>query len=820
MKLKSILPAVFAVLLYAPALAAQTAPSASSPFQAKIAAAKGAMMAEPQKAYDLAKAGSALAQVEPAGRARDIDVITAQWLADEALIRLKQPADALKALDLLVPSVAQAAPNSKLQGDVLKSHGRAAAAVGRVQVALADYQNAFSIYQKAGEPRAEAMALQEIATIYSEARDYPHVLQYNAQSKDVFGQDPTLNLTATNNRAFALKDMGQLPEAIAEFRKALVTARQMQSAYIQAHILTNIAFTEAMQGKRSEARRDATAGLALTESDPEAKSERPFLTGVLAKVAADSGDYPTAAQLLSQVFHGVDLDHSDMDYRDFHEIAAGVFDKVGDKEKALQHLKAFKRLDDEGRTLAASTNSALMSAKFDFANQATRIAQLKAGQLQRDVMLARAKATFTTVVTVILLIGGLIVTTLISHAFFSMRRSRNRIREVNAVLETTNGDLEKALRAKTEFLATTSHEIRTPLNGILGMTQVMLADAAVTGDTRERLRLVKSSGDTMAALVNDLLDVAKIENGHLSVERTEIDLAALLSDVETMWSDQARVRGLSFNLDRSDCPEWILEDGDRLRQVLFNLLSNATKFTEVGSVSLKVGARSVGDGEWLDISVADTGIGIPSDHLQRIFEPFTQVDGGKARQYAGTGLGLAICSNLAEALGGEIKVQSVVDEGSTFTLSLPLVRAKERLTSASGDDLASASLLVVDENPLMQAMLRALLADKVRRLDFMSAGELETSQSLSPHDMILVDSACLERAGADLGRTVARLAGAHSGPLIALVTNADAQECDRLASLGVCDVVQKPIAPAALVAVLKSAWASAKVSSVQQAHVA
>ena len=154
-----------------------------------------------------------------------------------------------------------------------------------------------------------------------------------------------------------------------------------------------------------------------------------------------------------------------------------------------------------------------------------------------------------------------------------------KIRAANRRLSISNVALEKALKAKTEFLATTSHEIRTPLNGILGMTQVILHDPAVAGPLRERIQVVHGAGETMKVLVDDILDVAKMETGQIIIDRAEMDLRTVLSDAIRLWSGQARGKGLALDLDLADCPPRIVEDETRLRQILFNLLSNAIKFT-------------------------------------------------------------------------------------------------------------------------------------------------------------------------------------------------------------------------------------------------
>ncbi len=785
---------ILIVLAMASAAGAAPALATDPPFDRAVLSAKSAMMTAPQKAYAASKEALAIAQKAPAGRRQDLEQATANWLMAEALTRTKHPEQALPILDRALAVVARAAPDTKLHGDVLKSRGHAAATLGHVQAALRDFQAAYKIYERAHEPRSEAITLQEIGSIYSDARDYPHELQYYAQARDAFSQDPALSLSADNNRGFALKSMGQLGEAEAEFRHAYGVADRLKSGALKAHILANIAFTEALEGKDAAARADARRGLTLAQADPEARSERPFLLGALAKVAAREGDDTGAARLLDQVFAGVDPASTQMEFMDFHELASNVYEVTGEREKALAHLKAFKRLDDQGRALAASTNAALVAAKFDFANQATKIAELKVSQ-------AQSQARFTTAIIAILLFGGLIVTSLITHAFFTMRRSRNRIRAVNTELETANGSLEKALKAKTEFLATTSHEIRTPLNGILGMAQVMLADRKISTETRERLGLLKAAGDTMNAMVNDLLDVAKIENGALSVDKTEIDLHRLLEDTAKVWRDQAQNKGLGFTLDLADCPARIVEDGDRLRQILANLMSNAIKFTERGEVSLRVKTTAHEHGERVSIAVADSGIGIPADQLGRIFESFTQVDSSTARQYGGTGLGLTICRNIAAALGGDVEVESRPGVGSTFTVSLPLQRAAEAAPVETGPrGLGSARLLVLDDNALAQAMLRALFSDKVGRLDFVSSPvELPDTLRSGDVDCVLIDGGCLIRQAPDDPIAAFRsLASAATAPICVLWPGLDTGIASQLSAAGAACVLAKPVAGATL----------------------
>ena len=772
-----------------PATGGKAAPQ--SPFDREILASKMAMMGVPQSAFAHARAAADLAALSPPGRDRDLAVATAQWLEGESTTRLRKPAEARIFLDPALAAVERLQPNSKLQGDLLKSRGRSAAALGKVQNALADYQAAFRIYQKAAEPRSEAMVLQDIGSVYMDARDYAHVLQYYRQSGEVYGDDPTLSMTAHNNRGIALKALGRFAEADTEFQTALAAAVQTGSAFLQAHILTDMAITELLHGDGVKARAYAERGLRLGANDADARGERTFLLTVMAKSSALRGDKVEAVRLLDQAFAGVDQTRTTMDHRDFHEIAADLYEKAGRPELALKHMQAFKRLDDQGRQLAASTNAALMSAQFDFANQDLKIAKLKAGQLEAD---ARLHALILTVLG----FGGGAVFLATLASFLYMRRSRNTIRAANARLGVANTALEGALKAKTEFLATTSHEIRTPLNGILGMTQVILADRDLASTVRERLTLVHGAGETMKALVDDLLDVAKVETGAMSLSPAPFDLSRVLRDTAAFWSGQAEAKNLKLTLDASQVPLRIFADESRLRQVLYNLLSNALKFTDEGEVSIV--ARQ--EDATLVLEVRDSGIGVPAHEHQRIFEAFTQVEGGTTRKYGGTGLGLSICRSIVTAMGGEIGVASVEGHGALFTVRLPLtVVDAPAATGAPVGSLDQAAVLVIDANPLAQSMIKAMLAPAARAVS--AVGDLqEALEALAaqPADLIFTDGLLLLCDGPTAAAALKK--AGRGARLVASLPAARAADLPELLAQGADQVLLKPLSALQLVAAL------------------
>ena len=508
------------------------------------------------------------------------------------------------------------------------------------------------------------------------AGDYASVIKYDQQAEEVYSGDPLLLLSIYGDKGIAYTELRQNRLAERYYRKGIAIAASLKDAAVQIQMLYNIARSEMRRGNYGAAQVALKQAIPLLK-EGRAADQRALVEGAAAELAFRQGHVNVASDLIRRAIADAGTKSAYMPMADLHNTAYEVFKKLRDNEAALHHFEAYRRLDDQARSLTASANAALMSAKFDFANQDLKITRLRAGQAERDAAIARARARLHTTVTFGVLAAATVISTLLGIGFVSIRRSRNQVRAANATLRVTNTDLEKALAAKSEFLATTSHEIRTPLNGILGMTQVILADGATPGPLRERVQLIHGSGETMRALVDDILDVAKMETGELRLHPAEMDLRQLLDDAATMWTGQAESKRIAMEAELDDCPRMIVADEVRLRQVVFNLMSNAIKFTDRGHVRLTAACAPHGPEERLVIRVADSGIGIPEADLAAIFESFKQVDGGTTRRHGGTGLGLAICRNLARAMGGDVTVESIVGTGSTFTLDLPLTRAAE-----------------------------------------------------------------------------------------------------------------------------------------------
>ncbi|WP_232834002.1 MULTISPECIES: ATP-binding protein [unclassified Sphingomonas] len=757
---------VAAVLLLATIAGHSTAALAASGvrgrFDGIIGATKAAMLSDPKLAADMALRAERSADAAPPSRDRDVMRATARWLRGEALLRVNDMAAAKPLIASAVELAQKVAPGSSLLGEALLTKGWINSVEVRPAEALDNYQTAFRIFQRAGEVRNQAMALQAIGALYTTGRDYAGALKYYEQSIDIYDADPNLLLSAYNNRGNLLRELKRYRESEQQFHQALALAERLHSGLLRTMVLGNIAETQLAGGNVHGAQRNIDEALHLARK-AEASGFRPLLEALAAQAALQRGDLPSAERLIGRRFAGQELTKTTVLDRTAHKTAYDIYRAAGRDDLALAHLAALKRLDDEATDLARSTSAALMAARFDFANQELRIANLQRDEARRGIAYAQARAKTQQTIFVIAGAATALVIALLAVGLFTIRRSRNQVRAAAVDLAVTNSALAKALAAKTEFLATTSHEIRTPLNGILGMTQVMLADPGLPRDIRDRVGIVHGAGVTMRALVDDILDVAKMETGNLTIEVAPFDLAAMLVDASRMWEEQARAKGIGFTRDLTQAPARIMGDVARLRQIVFNLMSNALKFTETGSVT--VHAAAVGDR--LRIVVADTGIGIAPDKRDHIFETFRQADTSTTRRFGGTGLGLAICRNLARAMDGDVTVESEPGVGSRFTVDLPLTLADP--TQADSPVVGTEAMLIVDRNPITRAMLKSIV--EAQGAEVALAGTLDAAiERLAAGGVarLLVDEAVL--GGGDvMAANLHRLRDAAGGRPIALL---------------------------------------------------
>lgn len=751
----------------------------------KLSAAQVAMSSDERVALQLAMAASNQIAAQPESRSKRVAAATAAWLKAEALYRLNRGEEALPDVNGALAIVSETDTVSKLHGDLILVRGRIALAQGRYGEALLDEQQAYNIYQKANLPRQESIALSEIGTLYYIANDYKRALHFQELALETYKDDPILHSTTENNIGLALRGLGELDKSTKSLLVAADIAGKYKNKAQQASILNNIAVNYNLLGNIERAKSAVARAQLLIADDPNEREEMAALWGQRATIAYREGHVAEAKQYIEKVFASGSLSSHSEAAVDFHKLAYQIYKSAGDPAKALKHHELYERLSTEALKLAASASASLSTAQFDFANQDLKIANLKAGQLERDVKLAQTRTNA--------LIGGMIAVVVLLAVLvaflITLLRSRKALAIARDRLEVSNTFLEKALKAKTEFLATVSHELRTPLNGILGMIQVVIADSAVDTSVKSKMKVAQDAGDAMTTLIDDILDSAQLESSRLSISTGPADLEAMVRGVAKFWTVGATAKGLKLEVKIGDVPRRVIVDERRVQQILFNLVSNALKFTDEGGITLSVDVEPADSGDQLVFRVKDTGIGIPSDKLDDIFGTFQQLDGGVTRHYGGSGLGLSICKGLCNLMDAEITVESELGVGSCFRVRAPLVVAQDEDAAPSEaprtqSGLDTANLLVIETNPMAQSLLRVALQPAVAAITV--TGDLADGQAFAHSGRF--DLVIFAFYGAD-DQQAALNAVSASCPVVVLTTETHE---DLARQTGACRVLRRP----------------------------
>jgi PAS domain S-box-containing protein len=409
------------------------------------------------------------------------------------------------------------------------------------------------------------------------------------------------------------------------------------------------------------------------------------------------------------------------------------------------------------------------------------------------------------------------------HDLTEQKRAEESLRRSNEALKIAKEAAEAATRSKSEFLANMSHEIRTPMTAILGYTDLLEGSHLTREAIHEHVEVVRRNGQHLIQILNDVLDISKIEAGKMTIERISCSPAVIVADVESLMRMRAIDKGISFGVEyRSHLPKSVVTDPTRLRQILLNLVGNAVKFTQSGGVRLMIGVETESAETCLSINVIDTGIGLSGEQVAKLFRPFDQADGSVTRRFGGTGLGLAICKRLAEMLGGSIAVTSEIGKGSTFTVTLP-VRIDDEMASHTSAIPASATrpaagrfsggrrVLVADDSLDNRRLVTAYLQVEgliiETAVDGSAAVEMVEAAAKAGHpfDAVLMDMQMPVLDGY-AAATQLRRRGFTALPIIAFTAHAMAGERDQCIQAGCNDYVSKPIDRRELVAAFTRAF--------------
>lgn len=531
-------------LICAPhAVHAQSSEPVPQGFEALVEASRQSMMRDPQAALDHARAAEQRIAIDIEAAERDEAHATLYWLQAEALTRLGRPVDAAPIAQQALAVLGELPAATKLYADILVANARIEKLTGLYGESLEHFQRAYAVFQEIGEPRSEAIVLQAIASIYKDAHQHERAVDCYIDATERFSGDPTLELSARNNLGNAYRDMGEYEVAEQNFSRAYEIALEMQSPILQARILSNLASLQVDMGRVDAA--DASLDQAFSLIGPGETEWARFLWGVRAEAAYGRGDYDAARSAIGRTFDGLSLRETTQPFVEFHEAAALIYEASGDFTRAVPHLRAFKRLDDEARDVAATANSALLGAQFDFAEQELQIEQLRTGSLEQALILADTRARHRLQIVIgLLVLAGLSI--LGGGLYYrALRQTHAALREALYTDVETGLPTRFAAVKRVEELDELGME---PVVMAIGIERYQHLETVLGFDRMAEVKRVVAAMLLEAADVDMVVVLSRGALGLVLIQPADRDLAEVAEDLHARLNKPVSVEGVDLDV--------------------------------------------------------------------------------------------------------------------------------------------------------------------------------------------------------------------------------------------------------------------------------
>ena len=662
-------------------------------------------------------------------------------------------------------SFAEQQDNRRLVGAAYFSLGSFFIKVEKLDDAERYFLKALPIFEEINERRGVAVLYGSLGIIYQQKGELDLGIEYLNRNIEIFHELGDYLSLAESYLIMAQfeKQLGNTDDALEHLNTARVYAETAKDMNKKTLILLE-------------------TGLVFLERKDFAKAEMNFNEALL-------------------LAHSLEVKENELKV---HEAFVSLYKEMGDAEKSLWHLEHYNEVRDQLYPVTYGEDLLKIQTQFEAERREGELNSLRRIQAENTLEMERERTRLNTAIATIVFV--LLLVGVMALRYNSKAQAAKQMLLHNRQLLEIGKELEHVNRVKSDFLANTSHEIRTPLNGILGMV-ALLSRSNMTKNQKEQVRAIDLSGKKLLDLVNDLLDLTKIEAGKIEIIYAPMSMAEALAPEIAIWEDMARAEGLGFKVEMdTDLPYKVTGASARIIQVLTNLIGNAVKFTESGSVRLGISIeKDFGQEVLLHFEVEDTGIGIAENKLAHLFERFSQIDSGLSRSFQGTGLGLAISRDLVRIMNGSIGVKSVEGKGSTFWFRLPMhINERERPRSemesrSTKQDLAghllSLNVLVAEDNAINQAVIKGMLEHLGHTAIFAGNGEEVVAKvtSVLP-DVILMDIQMPVMDGQEATKEIRKMNGnvAHI-PIVAITANAMAGDAEKFIKLGMDAYLAKPV---------------------------